>query len=66
MNTAILISLAVPAVVATVLTIMRDYFFYNKQISGSENLEKREESSEQKRSSDDLTNLDFSGGTLGL
>ncbi|MGZ4035260.1 MAG: hypothetical protein ACXVPU_18050 [Bacteroidia bacterium] len=70
MNTAILISFVIPAIVATVLTIMlikeRDYFFRNKQNYGSLEPEERKEYKEHKRTSADIDNLDFSGGTFGL
>ena len=70
MNTAILISFSIPAIVATVLTIMliqeRDYFFRNKH--QNEPLENRKTNQNKQRTnpSNDLDNWDLSGGTLGF
>lgn len=71
MNTAILISFTVPAIVTTALTIMlireRDYFFHNRSNYHSEDGEEKQKVTEYKKIPDNISNhCDFSGGTLGL
>lgn len=70
MSTAILISFLIPAIVATVLTIMliqeKDYFFHNKHNYSPLETDKSKEKNKKNNSSDDLSNLDFSGGTMGF
>lgn len=71
MNTAILISFTVPAIVATFLTILlikeRDYFFQNRSKYYSPDKEKPQEHKQNQNDSNDWNNhWDFSGGTLGL
>jgi hypothetical protein len=71
MNTAIIISLVIPAIVAAVLTGMlikeRDYFFHRKE---SLPTEKHRERKKESRSPEDYRNqlnrIDFSGGTMGI
>ncbi len=70
MNTAILVSFTIPAIVATVLTIMlikeRDYFFHNRNNYHFPDRERTKKKKSRNNSSDDLNNWDFSGGTMGL
>ncbi|MFL5764291.1 MAG: hypothetical protein ACJ77K_10165 [Bacteroidia bacterium] len=70
MNTAIMLSFVIPAIVATVLTGMlikeKDHLLPRKDVLPTQEAEKQEKYRSPDDYRNDLNRIDFSGGLLGI